>query len=76
MKLMQWEKECHECKKTFMMPDKRQWAYRIKHKEGRSDVFCSWKCLREYKRRMMRNVVGRRFDANVWSNKDNGMEMV
>lgn len=71
-----WERECKGCGKIFLMPSKSQWAYKIRRREGVTDLFCSWSCLQKFRRRKMRNVIGRRFNENVQRNKDNSLEMV
>lgn len=41
------EKTCPVCKKRFLVPDPKVYAYRVKCKTNNLYV-CSWSCLRKY----------------------------
>lgn len=67
---------CRECQQEFSIRDKKQWAYKERIKDHGIKWFCSYKCLREYKRGKIRDVVSGRFNGEIWRNTNDSVEMV
>ena len=45
------EVKCKYCKKMFLITDTKQWVYKIDGSYGMpKKYFCSWSCLRNYKK--------------------------
>ena len=44
------EKECRQCKKTFICPAPTKWKYKVAKQSGHW-YFCKWSCMRAYKER-------------------------
>lgn len=42
---------CSNCKKKFIIADKKQWVYKLKQNGEFTKWFCSYTCLRDFKRK-------------------------
>lgn len=72
-----WEERvCKQCQREFSIRDKDEWAYKIRVKDHKRKWFCSYKCLREYKRRKIQNVISGRIMREIGNTAFDSMEMV